>query len=329
VFDLAGPASLADVRLVSLAGPPGYRLDVALGPPGGTSTVEVAPEPGPEPPPAGTPLDLVTLVATALADLAPPPVTVPPAAVPTGLAPPLPARKPVIALPVIVIDAGHGGNDPGALAPTGLYEKELTLLAARELRDLLRRTGRFAVVLTRESDVFLPLEERVEIARRHEADLFISLHCDALDDRSVRGATVYTLSETASDAEAQALAAKENESDLLAAIDLASAEAYDVATTSILYDLARRDTMNVSARFAARLSEEVGRVMALRRNTHRFAGFRVLKAPDVPSVLFEMGYLSNAKDLRILANADSRRELLRAVVAAIDAHFAIVTASGA
>ncbi|MSP81653.1 MAG: N-acetylmuramoyl-L-alanine amidase [Alphaproteobacteria bacterium] len=324
VFDMSEPVSLVSAILA----PEGdiYRLRVVLGPAGGVAALEVTPDSvvadladdvtvGALAPGSADPSDLVTLVAQALAE-------------PVGPSAPLPPRKPRLALPVIVIDPGHGGADPGALASKGRFEKDLTLTAAGELRDLLSRTGQFTVYLTRDVDVLLPLGERVAIAQRHDADLFISLHCDAIDDQSVRGATVYTLSETASDTEAQALAAKENVSDLRLAIDLVSTGSYDSATTSILFDLTRRETMNGSAKFAAQLSAEVGKVMALRRNNHRFAGFRVLKAPDIPSVLFEMGYLSNRKDLAILTDKASRRALLRAVVDAVEHYFTIVTASG-
>jgi N-acetylmuramoyl-L-alanine amidase len=254
----------------------------------------------------------------------PAPVLNPPALVGT-VPPPLPGTKPARSLAIVVIDAGHGGDDPGAIATNGKHEKDLTLAAARDLRDALEASGRFTVYLTREDDRFLSLVERVEVARARGAELFISLHCDALDDASVRGATIYTVSETASDAEAQSFAAKENSSDAKFGADLIAAS-YDPETAEILIDLTRRDTMNASSRFAALLGAEVGRVATLRRNSHRYAGFRVLKAPDVPSVLFEMGYLSNKKDLAMLATPKERRKLMASVARAIERYFERVTA---
>ena len=165
------------------------------------------------------------------------------------------------------------------------------------------------------------LTERVEIARRANAELFISLHADAIANNAVRGATIYTLSEKSSDAEAAELAAKENKSDVIAGIDL-SAEAYGEDVTKILIDLMQRETMNFSARFAAVLIPEIAKEARLLRKTHRFAGFRVLKAPDVPSVLVEMGYMSNRKDERMLKDRAQRRKLMGAVLRAIDRYFA-------
>ncbi|MFQ5958165.1 MAG: N-acetylmuramoyl-L-alanine amidase [Alphaproteobacteria bacterium] len=222
---------------------------------------------------------------------------------------------------VIVVDAGHGGVDPGTVGASGTYEKTITLAAARELKRQLEATGRYAVVMTRTRDVFVRLRQRVEVARNAKADLFVSLHADAIANKRVRGATVYTLSEKSSDTEAAELAAKENKSDIIAGIDLAS-EAYGDDVTNILIDLAQRETMNFSAEFANLLIPELGKEGRLLRKTHRFAGFRVLKAPDVPSVLVEMGYVSNRKDERMLRDPARRRDLMRAVVRAIDRYFA-------
>lgn len=223
--------------------------------------------------------------------------------------------------PVIAIDAGHGGVDPGTTGFSGVREKSITLAAATELKRQIEATGRYRVVMTRTRDVFVRLTERVGVARRAHADLFISLHADAIANHTVRGATVYTLSEKSSDAEAAELAAKENKSDLIAGIDL-SAEAYGKDVTKILIDLMQRETMNFSARFATALIPEIAKEARLLRKTHRFAGFRVLKAPDVPSVLVEMGYLSNRKDERTLKDPVQRRKLMRAVLRAIDRFFA-------
>ncbi len=222
---------------------------------------------------------------------------------------------------IIVVDAGHGGNDPGAPGAAGVPEKMITLGVAKEVARALEATGRYHAILTRDSDVYIGLKKRVAIARRHKADLFVSLHADSLKNRRVRGATVYTLSETASDAEAAALAARENKADILAGLDL-EVEAPEVA--NILIDLAQRETMNYSARFANYLLPELRHRVVLRRNSHRFAGFVVLKAPDVPSVLIEMGYMSNREDARFLGSQKGRREIAAALVAAIDRYFRAV-----
>ena len=219
---------------------------------------------------------------------------------------------------VVVVDPGHGGVDPGALGISGIYEKNLTLAMARELKTQLERSGRYKVHLTRDRDVFIRLRERVAIARQYNADLFISLHADSVPNSQLRGLSVYTLSQTASDGEAQSLADKENKADLIAGIDL-SHESADVA--NILIDLAQRETMNRSAGFASSVVDEVGRESSLLGNTHRFAGFAVLKAPDVPSILVELGYLSNEAEERQLRQSDYRAKLSKAIARAVDRHF--------
>lgn len=219
---------------------------------------------------------------------------------------------------VVVIDPGHGGVDPGAISVTGVHEKVITLAAAKTIKQVLERTGRYEVHLTRDRDIFLPLRQRFEFARRMRADLFISLHADSFKTRDVRGASVYTLSERASDREAALLAAKENKADIIAGIDL-EGEAPEVS--SILIDLARRETMNYSAHFASLLVQELGEAVLLRRNTHRFAGFMVLKAPDVPSVLLEMGYLSNPKDAAALVTRQNQEKIGHAIRRAVDNYF--------
>lgn len=225
------------------------------------------------------------------------------------------------ALPLIVLDPGHGGIDPGTTGLNGGYEKVVTLAFALELRRQIEASGRYRVILTRDKDVFIELRRRVAIARENGADLLISLHADALDNRRVNGAAVYTLSETASDAEAEELAAKENKADVIAGVSLVG-EGYDEDVTNILIDLARRETMNLSAEFAAFMIPELAKEISLLRKTHRYAGFRVLKAPDVPSVLLEMGYLSNPKDEARLLDANHRHKLMGAVLRAIDGYFA-------
>ena len=210
------------------------------------------------------------------------------------------------------------------MGATGTHEKRLVLTAARELRSLLEATGRYRVVMTRDSDVYLRLGERVRRARTANADLFISIHADSIANPGVRGAGVYTLSETASDAEAAALAQRENKSDLIAGVDLVNI-AYDPLTTNILIDLAQRETTNTSSEFARMLTDSLHRIVDLRDNAHRFAGFRVLKAPDVPSVLIEMGFLSNAQEERNMHSVAYRQRFMAAVVDAVDRFFAART----
>jgi N-acetylmuramoyl-L-alanine amidase len=220
--------------------------------------------------------------------------------------------------PTIVVDAGHGGVDPGAIGTLGIYEKQLTLAMARRLRDLLEATGRYHVRLTRDDDTFVRLRDRIAIARAAGADLFISLHADAHSSPDLRGTSVYTLSENASDEEAAALATKENKADLIAGVDLSSESE---VVTGILIDLAQRETKNHSVQFARLLIDAIGDEAYLLRNTHRFAGFAVLKAPDVPSVLIELGYLSNPDDEALLHTPTYQAKLGRAIVEAIDAYF--------
>lgn len=219
---------------------------------------------------------------------------------------------------IVAIDAGHGGVDPGTIGIGKTYEKNVTLALARDLRTALEATGRYKVVLTRDRDIFLRLRDRVKVARQARAELFISVHADSVSNRKTRGLSIYTLSERASDKEAAKLAAKENKADLIAGIDL-SAESVDV--TSILLDLAQRETMNQSARLAEELVGELHRQVKLLPNTHRFAGFAVLKAPDMPSVLIEAGFLSNRQDERNLLNRKYRQNMAAAMVKGIDRHF--------
>lgn len=229
-----------------------------------------------------------------------------------------PGVKPPPPLPIIVLDPGHGGPDPGAVGASGAHEKDVVLAAARELKAMLEETGRYHVVMTREGDSILRLADRVLFARAAGADLFISIHADSIGNPDVRGMGVYTLSETASDKEAEALARNENRSDLIEGVDFVSVD-YDPVTTNILIDLAQRETKNASSEFAGILAKELTRVTELRRNVHRFAGFRVLKAPDVPSVLIEMGFMSNPVEERLMMDRSWRRTFLAGVVRAIDA----------
>lgn len=219
---------------------------------------------------------------------------------------------------VIVIDPGHGGVDPGAMSRSGVWEKHIVLAFARELRQSLQASGKFKVRLTRDRDVFIRLRDRIALARRAGADLFISVHADSIGNSKVRGTSVYTLSERASDKEAGALARKENKSDLIAGVDLDD-QSNDVV--NILIDLAQRETMNESAVFARKLVDELGKTRKLLRNTHRFAGFAVLKAPDIPSVLVELGYLSNRTDERMLRDPRKRKRMAAAMSTAVERYF--------
>lgn len=222
--------------------------------------------------------------------------------------------------PIVVIDPGHGGVDPGATSLSGAYEKNIVLALAHDLKDALEKDGKVSVQLTRDRDIFIPLRERVAIARGAKADLFLSLHADIVADSDIKGLSVYTLSQNASDAEAQALADKENKADIVAGIDLSN-ESPEV--TNILIDLVQRESMNMSAIFAHRLISEVSRdTHQLLQNTHRFAGFAVLKAPDIPSVLVESGYLSNARDEQMLRRPEYRAKLAQALARAIEGFLA-------
>lgn len=219
---------------------------------------------------------------------------------------------------VIVIDAGHGGIDSGTIGVDGLLEKNLVLDEAERLKRVLQKRG-YVVHLTRDTDIYIPLRERVNIARGYQADLFISLHADSNPDPSVSGASVYTLSESGSDKEAAALARKENQSDVIAGVDL-SGENSPVA--SILIDLAQRDTMNRSSRFAETAVAQMSQATdILPREPHRAAAFVVLKAPDVPAVLIELGYLSNAHDCAQMDTVEWRDATAQAIAAAVDRNF--------
>jgi len=222
--------------------------------------------------------------------------------------------------PLVVIDAGHGGHDPGSSSSDGQdQEKDVALRIAKAIRQELLEGGKVRVALTRSDDRFLVLQERREIARQLRADLFISVHCDSAPNPSARGASIYTLSETSSDRVAQALAARENKSDVINGIDL-SRETSDVS--SILIDLAQRETLNTSSAFAAVLQRELSPLIGLKSTFHKYAGLMVLKAPDVPSVLLETGYISNDDDLALLTSEDYRHKIALGVRRAVEAHFA-------
>ncbi len=233
---------------------------------------------------------------------------------------PVPPRKPGYAgrRHVVVIDPGHGGADPGAKSIRGVYEKHITLAAARALKEELEHSGRYEVVLTRNRDVFISLHDRVTFAHEAGGELFVSLHADAIDDRRIRGLSVYTLSQKASDNLAEQLAVSENKADLIGGIDL-SHESREV--TNILIDLAQRETMNQSVRFAGLVVNELRQEVKLLRNSHRFAGFAVLKSADMPSVLVELGFLSNDGEEKNLRTKEYRKKLANSIAQAIDRYF--------
>jgi N-acetylmuramoyl-L-alanine amidase len=218
---------------------------------------------------------------------------------------------------VVVIDAGHGGKDSGALG-SHTKEKDDTLAAAHALRDRLEHTGRYKVVMTRDADAYIPLETRVQIARRANADLFISLHADSIGvvGASTRGASVYTLSERGADRTARGLFGK---SDWFMNVNLPG---QDSATKRILLDLTQRQNVNRSSTFAEILLDKEGQVTPLLRRSHRDANLMVLLAPDVPAVLMEMGFITNPEDEDALASSEHRGKMMDAAAAAIDAYFA-------
>ncbi|MEZ5866462.1 MAG: N-acetylmuramoyl-L-alanine amidase [Geminicoccaceae bacterium] len=242
------------------------------------------------------------------------------AAVPAA---PLRPADPPLRRRVVVIDAGHGGIDPGTIGINGVPEKVITRQIADRLTELIEGTGRYDVVLTRRGDEFVALRDRIQRAHGANASLFISIHADSLADARLRGASVYTLSDTASDSEAALLAAKENKADIIAGTDLS---AHDEVVAGILIDLAQRDTNNKSIEFADVLTAELGEVTRLLRNTRRFAGFVVLKSPDTPSVLLELGYLSNPTDAANLADPAYQKRLAEATLRAIDRYFGVTQA---
>jgi N-acetylmuramoyl-L-alanine amidase len=237
-------------------------------------------------------------------------------------------RQPAVAVkpdgdprPVIVLDPGHGGIDTGTHGLDGELEKDVVLTFATEVRDKLAQSGKYRVLMTRTDDTFVPLNERVRFARSHNASLFISIHADSLPKKEgqAEGATVYTLSEHASDAEAARLADDENKADVIAGVDL-TAEPDDVA--NILVDLAQRETKTFSLQFAHSTVKEFKTIARLHKRPMKSAGFVVLKAPDVPSVLIELGYMSNRSDLNHLVSTAWRTKTATALAQAVDDFFA-------
>ena len=222
--------------------------------------------------------------------------------------------------PIVVIDAGHGGRDPGATSPFGgRREKDVTLALARAIRDELVRSGRVRVALTRDDDRYIDLRDRYEIARRIGASLFVSVHADAAPNNDgARGATIYTLSEVASDREAALLAARENQAGLIGGAELSP----DPGVNMILIDLALRESMDRSADFARLLHREASPFFPFRDQYHRFASLIVLKAPDIPSILFEAGYLTNGEDVAYIHSPEGRQQIATGMRSAIETYFA-------
>jgi N-acetylmuramoyl-L-alanine amidase len=222
--------------------------------------------------------------------------------------------------PLIVLDPGHGGIDTGARAPSGQMEKDIVLDFAKRLRDRLEKSGKYRVLMTRADDTYVPLDERVQIARKAGASLFVSIHADTLPRKEgdAQGATVYTLSNKASDAQAAQLAETENRADVIAGVDLKT-EPSDVA--GILIDLAQRETKIFSTQFAHDVVGDLRGVARLHKEPIKSAGFRVLRAPDVPSVLVELGYLSDREDLKSLMSDAWRDRTANSIAKAVDSYF--------
>jgi N-acetylmuramoyl-L-alanine amidase len=219
-----------------------------------------------------------------------------------------------------VLDPGHGGIDTGTRAPSGELEKDIVLDFAQRLRDRIEKSGKYRVLMTRTDDTYVPLAERVRIARNAGASLFVSIHADSLPHKEgdAQGATIYTLSETASDPQAAQLADQENRSDVIAGVDLKT-EPDDVA--GILIDLAQRETKTFSVQFAHNLAGEMKEATRLHKDPVKSAGFRVLRAPDVPSVLVELGYVSNKQDLESLLSDSWRDRTATSIAQAVDGFF--------
>ncbi len=301
VFDLTGPAKIANSYVLEAANDQPPRLVLELEEVDRTVFVQsLAPENRPELRPAIAQANaaVVPAVASAAAKPASPPDT----------------------RPLVVIDPGHGGIDNGTQAG-GEMEKNLVLGFGLALRDRIEKSGKYRVVMTRDDDTFIPLNDRVKVARNQSAALFVSIHADALPRREgdAQGATIYTLSDKASDAEAERLAEAENKSDAIGGVNLTD-EPTEVA--DILIDLAQRETRTFSNRFALLLMGEMKNTVRMHKHPLKSAGFRVLKAPDVPSVLVELGYVSNKGDLEHLVSENWRTKTVGSMAQAIDAFFA-------
>ncbi|MDP6589727.1 MAG: N-acetylmuramoyl-L-alanine amidase [Alphaproteobacteria bacterium] len=323
VVDLRAPATVNQAFILAPGKSAYYRLVIDLGQVAGRAfrpstlssveAIEPAASRRQPPPQSGTEQTTEQTVRTAnvAANVAP---RIPPPPPPRPRQLVRATSKPLL----IFIDPGHGGADPGAVSGNGIFEKDVTLAAAKALEITLIELG-YDVVLSRRRDKYLSLSARAEKAQSLNADLFISLHADKHENRKIRGASVYTLSEKASDAETEALAARENEADSL--FDVSNSEEYAEDVRKILISLVQRSTMTCSAKFAGELIPQLKKSTKLLGRTHRFAGFRVLKAPNVPSVLVEMGYMSNGKDRKMLLSEAGRYALMRRVAEAIEGFF--------
>jgi len=302
VFDLTGPAKIAKSYVLEAANDQPPRLVIEFEEVDRTAFVQaLPPESRPELRPAVA--DANAAVAKVEAPAAPKPAVV------------------ADGRPLIVIDPGHGGLDNGTQAGGGdTMEKNLVLAFGLALRDRIEKSGKYRVVMTRTDDTFIPLDDRVKVARTHAAALFVSIHADALPrhEGDAQGATIYTLSDKASDAQAERLAEAENKSDLIGGVNLTS-EPTEVA--DILIDLAQRETRTFSNRFARLLMGEMKTTARMHKHPLKSAGFRVLKAPDVPSVLVELGYVSNKGDLEHLVSENWRTKTVGSMAQAIDAFF--------
>jgi N-acetylmuramoyl-L-alanine amidase len=300
VFDLTGPAKIANSTMLEAANEQPPRLVLELEEVDRTAFVQLlTPENRPELRPAmDANAAVVAPEATAAAKPASPPDS----------------------RPLIVIDPGHGGLDNGTQS-SGEAEKNLVLGFGLALRDRIEKSGKYRVVMTRTDDTFIPLNDRVKVAHNQSAALFVSIHADALPRREgdAQGATIYTLSDKASDAEAERLAEAENKSDAIGGVNLGD-EPTEVA--DILIDLAQRETKTFSNRFARTLMGEMKNTVRMHKHPLKSAGFRVLKAPDVPSVLVELGYVSNKGDLEHLVSENWRSKTVGSMAQAIDAFFA-------
>lgn len=245
---------------------------------------------------------------------------------PPSAAPPAPARTPTPSAPrleqkpiVIAIDAGHGGEDPGARGRTGLLEKDVALAMAQRLARLINAEPGMKAVLTRDGDYYLPHRERINIARRHQADLFVSVHANAFKDRSVHGSSVYVLSNRGASSEhARWLAQKENASDLVGGIEI---KEKDNDLAAVLIDLSQSATMEASIDVGARILGAMGQINTLQRKDVQQAGFLVLKAPDIPSVLVETAFITNEKEERLLASEKHQDKFARSILKGIQGYF--------
>lgn len=242
--------------------------------------------------------------------------------VPPEIAPPTPAGPKT--RPVIVLDPGHGGIDPGTVAASNLAEKTVVLTVAQHLRNLLQQTGRFDVRMTRQNDSFMSLDQRLKFSRQAGADLFISIHADALAEKelaeSVHGASIYTLSDRASNEAARRLAEKENAADVLAGMSSVPASAED-QVRSILLDLVQRETSDFSHEIRSLVAASMRGKIPLARDAQRSAAFKVLKQADTPAVLIELGYMSNAADLTRLSQPEWQRKVAATIATAVESYF--------